>query len=126
MEAGSILGIIIGIVVATIFNGLILWIIAKMGLGIVIEKFGSALLTALLVAVIGYVMVKVTADWKGMFSGAGGSTVLHIIGTALLLIIVDKILPGMRTKGIMGAIIAAIALGIIGWLLGIALSNVIS
>ena len=39
-----------------------------------------------------------------------------MIVAAVVLLISDKFLPGMEVDGFVGAIIAAIAIGVVGWL----------
>ena len=118
---GTILGTFVGILIATLLNAIVLWIVGKLGIGMIIEKFGTAFVAAFLVAVIGVLLSKLSGS---MFAGSNSaliSTVLHIVVSAVVLLIVDKILPGMQTKGFLGAIVAAIAMGLVSWLLGILL-----
>jgi putative membrane protein len=37
----------------------------------------------------------------------------------VVLIIAGNIVPGMRVKGFVGALVAAIAIGVVGWLIGL-------
>jgi putative membrane protein len=126
METGEILGAVIGILLSTVFNSIILWIVGKLGIGISIERFGTAIVAAFLVAIIGFLLHQLTAGWTGMFGGSTGSTLLHIVGSAIILLIVGKMLPGMATKGFLGAIVAAIAIGLVSWLLGLLLKQIVA
>lgn len=113
----TLIGAIIGILIGTIFNAIVLWIVGKLGIGITIEKFGTAFVAALIIAVIGVLTANLTKGMEGAMGKFGG-TVLHIVFSAAIILLVDKIMPGMKAKGFLGAVIAAIAIGVVQWLLG--------
>jgi putative membrane protein len=115
---GAFMGIIIGLLIATAANGLIIWIVGKLGMGIEIDNFGTAFLAAFLSAIVGYLLHMLTASWSAGSSTNYGGIILHILGTALVLVIVSKMLSGMRIKGFFGAIVAAVAIGVIYWIIG--------
>ncbi len=46
---------------------------------------------------------------------------INIIVAAIVLIIVARILPGIRVNGFLGAVIAAIAIGILAWIVTVIL-----
>ena len=48
----SIVGTIIGILIGSLFSGLIIWIIGKLGWGIEVSGFGPAYLAAIVIAVL--------------------------------------------------------------------------
>jgi putative membrane protein len=120
---GSVLGTIIGLIIATLLNAVVLWIVGKMGVGMVIEKFGTAFVAAFLLALIGVLLTRLTGGWFAGSNSAIMGTIVHIVVSAIILLIVDKILPGMQTKGFLGAIIAAIAIGLVAWLISLVVSG---
>jgi putative membrane protein len=87
-------------------------------MGIEIDNFGTAFLAAFLSAIVGYLLHMLTASWSAGSSTNYGGIILHILGTALVLVIVSKMLSGMRIKGFFGAIVAAVAIGVIYWIIG--------
>ena len=118
METSSVIrGVVLGILIATLLNAIILWIVGKLGLGIEITNFGAAFVGAFVAAILGYGLKYVTQSWSGSFWGDHAGTFLHIIGTAIVLLLAGSLVSGMRTKGFFGAIIAAIAIGLTYWLL---------
>ena len=122
---GALLGTIIGILIGTIFNAIVLWIVGKLGIGITIEKFGTAFVAAFVIALIGVLTYNFTKGMEGSMGEFGGA-VLHIIFSAIVLLVVDKIMPGMKAKGFLGAVIAAIAIGVVQWLLGSVVAGIAS
>ncbi len=48
----TIAGLIVGILIATLLAGLIIWIVGKLGLGLEVSGLGTAFLAALVVAVV--------------------------------------------------------------------------
>jgi putative membrane protein len=118
METSSvIMGAILGILIATLLNAFILWIVGKLGLGIEIDGFGAAFVGAFVAAVLGFGLEYITRSWSGSFWGDNAGTFLHVIGTAFVLLLTGSLVSGMRTKGFFGAIIAAIAIGLTYWFL---------
>lgn len=105
-----------------IVGAVIIFIVGKMNLGLRVNSFGSALMAALVIALVAGVI-----GWVFSFLGitlAGGwlAAIINLVVAALVLMISDKFLPGMEVHGFFGAIIAALATGVVGWLVTWALS----
>jgi putative membrane protein len=43
--------------------------------------------------------------------------IIYIIVAAIILMISDRFVPGMSVKGFSGAIVAAVAIGVVSWVL---------
>jgi putative membrane protein len=119
--AGTITGIIVGLIISTLLNSIIIWIVAKLGLGIELKNFGTAILAAFLSALIGIGLSKISTQLFGASGGTIGGIILHILGSALVLLLVSKLLSGMKTKGFLGAILAAISIGVLYYLISLIL-----
>jgi uncharacterized membrane protein YvlD (DUF360 family) len=119
--AGSITGMIIGLIIATTVNSIIIWIVAKLGLGIEVKNFGTAIVAAFLAALIGLGLSKISSQLFGASGQTYGGIALHIFGSALVLLLVSKLLSGMQTKGFFGAILAAISIGVLYYLISLIL-----
>ena len=73
-----------------------------------VKRFGSALLAALVIAIVGGLVV-----WRlGLFgitmTGGFFAAIVNLVVAALVLMISDKFLSGMEMHGFFGAIIAAL------------------
>ena len=106
----TIVGVLIGIVIGALFSGFIIWLVAKLGLGLEVDGFGSAFIAAIVIAIIGGII-----NWGlglvGITIGGGLlGAVIHLVVAAVVLMISDKILSGLKVAGFTGALIAAVAI----------------
>lgn len=118
---GTITGTIAGLLLATTLNSVIIWIIAKLGLGIEVKNFGTAIVAAFLSALIGLGLSRIAYNLFGDTGQVYGGIALHILGSALILLLVSKILSGMQTKGVLGAILAAVSMSVLYYLISLLL-----
>ena len=116
MEPGTIMGAVAGLLIAGILNAIVIWIIGKLGLGIEVNNFGTALAASFLSAAIWFLI-----DYLHILdASAAGGWMLHlarIIVSALVLLFIGSVLKGMVTKGFIGAIIAGFAMSVVYWLI---------
>jgi len=117
-----VLGLILGMVIGVVLNALVIWIVGKLNLGLRVSGFGGAILAAIIIAVVSWVVAWLLA-LVGITVGGGilGAIVALIIA-AVVLLISDRILSGLEVHGFGGAIIAAIAIGVVHWLIAIVLA----
>lgn len=116
IEVGTVAGIIAAIIIATILNTLAIWVVGKLRLGIQINHLGTALLAGALTAVFGVLLFRWTAALMGEAGSLWISRLVHLVVTAVILLLVGGILPGMRTKGFLGALVAAVAIAVLFFL----------
>lgn len=116
---GSLLGLLIGVVLGALIGGLVIYIVGRLGLGLEVDSFGSAFVAAIIIAVVGglinWLLGALGIDIGGGFLGA----IIHLVVSAVVLLISDRLFSGMRVAGFVGALIAAIAIGAVYWLLGL-------
>ncbi len=115
----TVVGVLIGIVIGALFGGLIIWLVAKIGLGIEVDGFGSAFIAAIVIAIIGGII-----NWGlgliGITIGGGLlGAVIHLVVAAVVLMISDKFLSGLKVAGFTGALIAAAAIGVVHYLISL-------
>lgn len=114
----NIVGLIIGILLGAVVSGFIIWIVGKLGWGIEVDGFGPAFLTAIVISVFNglanwfYDVINFTPE--GGWAGA----VTHLVLAAGFLIAAGSLVKGLRVKGFTGALIAAVAIAAVGWLIG--------
>ena len=125
MVVGSIIGAIIGLAISTVVAGLLIWLVAKLGLGIEVDGFGPALLTGF---VIGVAWLLATLFWNLIgYTPAEGfaGAITHLILTAGFLYGFRNTISGLRVNGFTGALIASAAIALITWLAGLALGGIL-
>ena len=112
----SILGLIIGILIGALFTGLIIWIVGKLGLGLEVSGFGPAYVAAIVIALLnGLVSWLLSALGVTIAAGFLGA-VIHLVVAAIVLLLAGNIVKGLAVKGFLGALIAAVAIAAVGWL----------
>jgi putative membrane protein len=111
--------VLIVLVIATIVNGLIIWAVGTSNLGLWVRGFGTALIAALVIAILGTVARYVLAAIGVPNLGGIAGFVERLIISAGVLMASDKLLPGLEVRGFRGAIIAALAIGVVLWLVGL-------
>ena len=113
----EIVGLIIGILIGALLSGLIIWVVGKLGLGIEVDGFGPAFLTAIVIAIF-----NAFANWLWGVLGytpEGGwlGAVTHLVLAAGFLVGAGSLIKGLRVKGFVGALIASVAIAAVGWLI---------
>jgi putative membrane protein len=108
----TIVGVIIGILIGALFSGLIIWVVGKLGLGLEVDGFGSAF-----IAVVSW-LVTWLLGLLGLTIGAGLlGAIVHLIIAAVVLMFAGNFVKGLEVKGFGGAIVAAIAISVVAWLI---------
>ena len=115
MEPIPIQNVLIVFVIATIVNGLIIWTVSSLKLGLWVRGFLTALIAAIVIATIGTVVRFVLAAIGVPNLGGIPGFVERLIISVVVLMASDKLLPGLTVHGFKGAVIAALAIGVIMW-----------
>ena len=120
------LGAIITIVTYLIAAAIVIFAVSRLNIGLSVKSFGSAIAAAAVIAIVtGVVAWLLNVIGIRLPSGTGGliPAILSVIFSAVILKISDKFLSGMTVAGWSGAIIAAIAIAVVGaivtWLLSL-------
>jgi uncharacterized membrane protein YvlD (DUF360 family) len=124
MAIGLIIGAIIGIAIGTVIYGILLWIVGKLGLGLKVDSFLSALLAGLLVAIVGAFAVWISSALNLQVPEGLAGAIIQLVFTAGVLRAVGNSLQGVEVDGWKGAFLAAVAIAVIGWLINFALAGV--
>lgn len=115
---GTVLGLLIGAVLVGLISGFVIWVVSKLGLGLKVDGFGSAFVAAIVIAVVGFI-INWLLDLVGIDIGGGIiGGIVHLIIAAVVLLISDRFLKGLQVAGFVGALVAAVAIGVVYWLLG--------
>jgi putative membrane protein len=110
----SLLGLIIGIAISAVVSGLIIWIVSKLGMGLHVDNFGWAMLAGLLIGLATNLIMQVVP---------AGNDIVHIVVnlvvSAAVIFACGSLLKGMTVDGYGGALIAAVAIAVVGFLLAL-------
>jgi putative membrane protein len=114
----EILGLIIGIVFAALISGVVIWIVGKLGLGLEVSGFGAAFIAAIVIAVVSG-LITWLLGLLGITIGSGVlGAIVHLVIAAIVLMIAGNFVSGLKVKGFTGALIAAVAIAVVAWLIG--------
>jgi putative membrane protein len=117
------MGVIWSAIVAVVVAAVVLLIVSRLNLGLSVTGFGAAAIAAIVIAIVGAVVVWLLGLF-GLSIGSGWlGALVFLVVAAIVLMISDKFVPGMTVKGFTGAIVAAIAIAVVyfllAWLLGL-------
>jgi putative membrane protein len=112
------LGAILTFIIALLATALVLWIVSRLNLGLSVESFTSAIIAGLVIGIIAGIVNWLLGLLNINLGSMGGllGWIINIIIDALILMFGASFLPGLKVSGFTGAIIAAIAIGVVGWL----------
>ena len=104
--------------VSLLVSAVVIWIVGRLNLGMTVSGFGAAFITALVIAIITAVLTWLLG-LLGISLGGPGllGAIINIIVAAIVLMLADRFVPGMKVSGFVGALVAAIAIGVVAWLL---------
>jgi putative membrane protein len=86
-----------------------------MDLGLSVKSFGSAFMAAIVIAIVGALAAWLLSLFGISLAGGLWAAIINLIIAAVVLMVSDKFLPNVEVHGFMGAIIAAVAIGVVGW-----------
>ena len=114
----SILAVLLAWVLVWAVGAVVLMIVSRLGLGLTVDGFGAAFIASAVISVVSGVIY-----WLLGLIGIAivnptllGALVVLVIA-AVVLLVSDRFVKGMKVNGFTGAIIAAISYGVIAWLL---------
>ena len=106
----------ISFLIALVVSALVIYIVGRLNLGLTVSGFTAAIIAALVIAVVGEIVMWLLGLLGITFGGGLLGAIVYIIVAAIILMISDRFVPGMKVNGFTGAIIAAIAIGVVGWI----------
>ena len=111
---------IIGLIVAIVIAAIVIWIVGKIGLGMEVSGFGGAIIAAIVIGIVTWVINWLLFDVLKLTINPGlfGAIILIVVA-AVVLLISGRFVSGLKVNGFLGAIVAAIAMGVVYWLLSL-------
>jgi putative membrane protein len=110
---------LISFLVALIVSALVIFIVGKLKLGLTVSGFMAAIISALVIAIVGTIVLWLLGLLGLTIGGGLIGAIIYIIVAAVILMISDRFVPGLKVNGFTGAIVAAIAIGVVTWLLSL-------
>ena len=113
---------ILSIVIAVVVYAIVIYIVSRLGLGLTVANFTSALIAGAVIAIVAWLVW-----WLLGAIGIGGGSgliaaIVNLVVAAVILLIADRFVPGMKVNGFVGALIAAVAIAVVAWLIGLLLN----
>jgi len=96
----------------------VLLIVDKFNVGLKVGGFVNAAVAALAIAVVGALVMFFLGLFNITIGGALLGAIVFLIVAAVILLLAAKIIPGFEVSGFGGAVISAIAIGVVYWLVG--------
>ncbi len=120
MDMATLIGVIVALVLQTLLGALAIWIVSKLNVGLTVAGFGGAIVAAIVIAVL---TVIINFLLGSVFVATGISPriwagIVGLIVAAVVLLLADRIVPGMKVNGIVGAVAGAVMIGVVNMLIG--------
>ena len=113
----NIVGLIIGLLIGALFTGVIIWIVGKLGLGLEVSGFGPAFIAAIVIAVLNALVAWLLGALNITIGPGILGAIIHLVIAAIVLLIAGRFVKGLVVKGFLGAVVAALAIAAVGWLI---------
>jgi len=118
----NILDSIFYILILTLVSALVIWIVSKLSLGITVSGFGPAIVAAIVIAVLSWIITWLLIVLKIDTGGGWVGAIINLVISALILMLTGRRVKGLAVKGFVGAFVAAIAIAVLTWLIGLGLN----
>ena len=114
----ALLVLVVAALVGALLNALLIWVIGKLGVGMEVDGFGPAFLTAILMAVFS-VITHLIWNLFNFTPGTGWSGfITNLVASAGSLLVAGGIVKGLRVRGFLGAVLAVLGMTGVSWLAG--------
>jgi len=113
-----IVGLVIGILIGAVISGAIIWIVSKLNMGLSVDSFGWAMLAGLFIGVITTLITQFVPNLNGIVGA-----VVHLIVSAVVILLAGKAFSGVKVDGFSGALLAAVMMALIGFGLALLLGG---
>ena len=114
---------ILSFIIAVIVAAVVLMIVSRLNLGLSVANFTSAIIAALVIALVSAVVSWLLSALGIGFGGGLIGLIINLIVAAVVLMVSDRFVSGMTVNGFGGAIVAAIAIAVVNWLVTLLLGQ---
>ena len=110
------LGTIVSFLIGILLYALAIWVVGRLGLGLTVSGFGPAIVAAVIISVLSWLVVWLLGALGFGFGGFLGA-VVNLIVAALVLMFAGNMVKGLRVAGFVPALIGAVAIAVVSWLI---------
>jgi len=110
------MNMIVSILIGILLYALAIWAVGKLGMGLTVSGFGPAVVAAVVISVLSWLVVWLLGALGLGFGGFLGA-VVNLVIAALVLMFAGNMVKGLRVKGFVPALIGAIAIAFVSWLI---------
>lgn len=107
---------LVGYIISVLVAAFVIWIVSRLKLGLSIDGYGDAIIAAILIAVISAVFMWLLDFFKISIGGDLLDIVAILVVAVVVLLLAGRFLPGLDVNGFLGAVVAAVAMAVISWL----------
>ena len=116
----TIVGLIIGILIAAVISGVIIWLVSKLNIGLSVDSFVWAMAAGLFIGMLTNAFNQLVPGMNEIVT-----MVIHLLISAGAILLAGKAFKGVNVNGFKGALIAAIAIAVVGFVLALLLAGLI-
>lgn len=109
--------LLLALILGIIAYAVVIWIVGKLGLGMEVSGFGGAIVAAIVIGIVTVAVVWLLGLLGITLGGGWLGAIISLVVSAIVLMISDRFVSGLRVHGFVGAIVAAIAIGVVTWLI---------
>jgi putative membrane protein len=122
----TLFGLLIAVTIIGLISSIVILIVSKLHLGLEVDGFGNAFIAAFIIAIVAGLITWMLSilgvqDSQGFIGG-----IVHLVISVGALLISARILSGLRIAGLIGAIVASVAIGAVYWLGGLLLGLIVA
>ena len=111
------LATLLGILLALVLAAVVIMIVSKLNLGLTVDGFGPAIIAAAVIAIVGGLIYWLLGVLGITIGGGWLGAIINLIIAAVVLLTAGRMLKGLKVNGFVGALVAAIAIGVVTWLI---------
>ena len=111
------LGTLLGILLALVAAAVVIVIVSKLNLGLTVDGFGPAIIAAAVIAIVGGLIYWFLGVLGITIGGGWLGAIINLLIAAVVLLTAGRMLKGLKVNGFVGAIVAAIAIGVVTWVI---------
>jgi putative membrane protein len=111
------MGIILGLLLTLVAAAVVIFIVGRLNLGMTVDGFVPAIIAAAVIAIVGWAIYWLLGVLGITISGGWLGALINLVIAAVVLMVSDRFVKGMKVNGFVGAIIAAIAIGVVTWII---------
>jgi putative membrane protein len=113
----DLLAVLMVLVIASPIYALIIWLVGKLRLGLEVSGFGAAFFAALVIVLLNSLVILLLGAIGLTLEGDLLAFIIQLVIAALILLIADRIVKGFYVNSYKGALLAALAIAAVGWLI---------